>query len=1476
LEWSNGKIIWNDQKQSLITTGLEGKLRFVGPKTDFKLSGSLEQLIPIYVVYSSFRQNWTAQVQIHNASLKPLLPVLEHRYGKSFQQRWPWLRSTVFSLTAKSQGTGRIIPQTSVHLLSQIELPNSKEEITLEGKIQPFLKPAEADLELHLNDLNIHRLHPDLEGALNGVLHLQGLLTTPTVKGTFEFSKGGQWKSLVWEKAFIKGQWIRDHLELDQGEANVAGGKFTFKGFGSPEQLDFRISADDLSLDELGKQQNSNSLLGSLALAATLKGTLKQPHLVGSFWGHEVAWAQGIPEMIRGTLDFSNDLLSLRATSDDQAFRSSADISHDGQEWHWENAEVHLRKGTTFRSSGKFNNQNQNVGASFTGEHIDLGAFAPDMTLSVGVQGPTHDLKITAKGTDEGLSMEASITKLQSQGTFHWSKFGIEGQASLHAGAYQSQLWPIQAEGYFKTTGNDNVYIPLTAKGEIYPNKKWSGDAFVEASTLRFAKRDTYPVQTNIHWDLKTFSWTQMHWTNAITSEGFIRYAKSGAIWGGNIALNKASLLQWAPIFQPSHSADWKGAISGHVTLSGPINQHTLNAEFHLDDGQWKEVPFQVNGEADWKRGVPLAVMLDSLVASGRSLFKGQMDISSHTAIGTLTMEKMKLETFGKSMKLPRSLNGEVQGQFQLSGPWAHLALQGQLHGDSITYSVEQNPLIWKTADVDFLLKVADELSGKTRILIKQAVGKTLEEECRLRPDSFIEFDADRHAHFEVKTDVRNLHLGLFTLFGATDILGEWTIQPDGFQVTGEAYTRSLFINDYELEEGRVHVEYDHGVFNFTPIRNNPVLATGRLDIRQAPQLIFDHFSIHGQNREKLEMDGQVGPDEWNFTVHGEDVELGLLSDLAGLTYPIAGKGSITAKAVGTLKDPHVEGSLTLGKGKAMGLAFGSGEAQFLWQGNAMTVTELKHSDSGRYTVIGTGVFPIKKTNDSIDNTVPINFSVKLLNTNLGILQSYIPEIKKAKGSVEGLFQITGDAAKPQMRGTLRVTDGSVDNGRYFQKLRHFNLLAQFDGNDLNIQTLQGQSGKGQFVGGGHINILSGTPTAYDLFLEVVGNKPVDIMIPELAIPEGPLAKRFKFFTSSSYGKITGKATFKGPADHPTFAAQVVLSDGHFTFPASSKQPTSPAVKEWLSRMTWDVLLRFTDGAWFENELLQANLLGQLKIIGPSDKLRVDGGMDIASGRMSYLGIEFDIREARFDMRSAQTDDGIVNTPYLRGIGESHIQTVDKISGLSVDDTITLMIDYAPVAEIKPRLVSATDPSLTQDKVLNRATQLEVENLTPQERNNLYAQQMVRLIDTSLATPLAQNILRKTGLVDELQVSRVIDPAAPENLQQTGTTPNRNNTANLFAGTKYTFSKNLSDRLALGYGIRFEQTTTTDLENKLDLRSDVQLSYRLLSNLYLKGSFDLPSQNPSLIPERKVTIEPRIRFGWWGNTNKTKAKPLKE
>ena len=69
------------------------------------------------------------------------------------------------------------------------------------------------------------------------------------------------------------------------------------------------------------------------------------------------------------------------------------------------------------------------------------------------------------------------------------------------------------------------------------------------------------------------------------------------------------------------------------------------------------------------------------------------------------------------------------------------------------------------------------------------------------------------------------MHLNVFTLFGGLDINGTWEIRPQGFAVQGDVFTRSLYINDYQLEQGHVQASYYNRLLSFETPRAGPDTA---------------------------------------------------------------------------------------------------------------------------------------------------------------------------------------------------------------------------------------------------------------------------------------------------------------------------------------------------------------------------------------------------------------------------------------------------------------------------------------------------------------------------------------------------------------------------------------------------------------------------------------------------------------------------
>src|SRR6185437_1650426 len=146
---------------------------------------------------------------------------------------------------------------------------------------------------------------------------------------------------------------------------------------------------------------------------------------------------------------------------------------------------------------------------------------------------------------------------------------------------------------------------------------------------------------------------------------------------------------------------------------------------------------------------------------------------------------------------------------------------------------------------------------------------------------------------------------------------------------------------------------------------------------------------------------------------------------------------------------------------------------------------------------------------------------------------------------------------------------------RYFRRLDNFRLNADFEGDKLVIHELRGRSGKGEFKASGSIAFNGFEPRAYNLRADVTSAKGIDVQVPELAIPESPLAKRFRFLTTASRCDVQGHVQFQGPADEPTFSGEGVISGGHFSFPPSHKNPPPEAILDWFRRINWNVDLKF-------------------------------------------------------------------------------------------------------------------------------------------------------------------------------------------------------------------------------------------------------------------------------------------------------------
>ena len=184
------------------------------------------------------------------------------------------------------------------------------------------------------------------------------------------------------------------------------------------------------------------------------------------------------------------------------------------------------------------------------------------------------------------------------------------------------------------------------------------------------------------------------------------------------------------------------------------------------------------------------------------------------------------------------------------------------------------------------------------------------------------------------------------------------------------------------------------------------------------------------------------------------------------------------------------------------------------------------------------------------------------------------------------------------------------------------------------------------------------------------------------------------------------------------------------------------------------------------------------------------------------------------------------------------------------NDTIQMFIDKADITKIQPRFVSKNDPTITPTRAMAIATGVDPESTSTTDMSLMMRKSIIRLMDSSLTTPLAKNLLRRSGMVDTFKVQYVPQEAVIPADASNPTIPQ------LLSGTKYSLEKYITDRMLFGYSM-----TLDEMQNKILPRHALELSYNMLKNMLLKGTYELESENPLHQTERRITIEKQWRFG---------------
>ncbi|MFH1259859.1 MAG: translocation/assembly module TamB domain-containing protein [Elusimicrobiota bacterium] len=793
---------------------------------------------------------------------------------------------------------------------------------------------------------------------------------------------------------------------------------------------------------------------------------------------------------------------------------------------------------------------------------------------------------------------------------------------------------------------------------------------------------------------------------------------------------------------------------------------------------------------------------------------------------GTISEPKLEgsIKIKGKNFSL------SAAGSFFINDP-ANFSYQGK---------IQEGEAYWKDEHWD---KLNADFSGTSKSLVfKYLKAASSGKEWSLNEESKIEFGRNNKILFHLPTEMRNIDIFGFVFFGGVDLDGSWDYSQENSVAEVTLNCRDLWVNQHDFEKNKIKVELRRNQLRFLPVPGETYQWSGRIDWSASPAIInFSDIALAENKNVLLRIRGLLGKEiAQEVVVEGNDIDNSILLELADTKISSMGKTSFYLQLKGAIENPYIYGNLNMAKGEIADLPYDFFNLNFDYFQSLVSFNNLEIFQKKKYSLSGRGNIPLGSRKD------PFSLYFVLKEANLDILSKLAEDIKKGRGSAKGWINISGSKDEPSLDGYLAIGDGEIYAGDIFKKVTDLDLELVIKKNHLRINKSWAKIGLGELILNGDVVFKGLYPEKYNLHLFTPGRE-IALLVQYLTIPQTGLFKRLNKFAVPSTGDCKIDLELTGEAENPKLKGNLELVNTHFTYPAMAAKAnggTNAWLKYFIQQLFWDVNLKAGKNVWYENEYVSILIKGDLQLQGQGESFTVNAHFESEKGDLNYLGNNFTIKNVIFDV--------VDNIPYLAGSAETEI-TIPETRGSAIQttDTVTMVIEKGKLGEKTPRFYSKNYPSLSEEKILASVTGLEGITSSP-DKEIILRREIVKLLDASLATPIIKNILRRTGLVDIIRVSRVAEPVRELPGTYTPAT-----LPEVLKGTKYTLGKYFSSKLLLEYSLRLDNQ-----QNKLDLRHEAELVYRLINNIYLHGTDELPSNNlPGREQNRSIFLEHQSRFG---------------
>ncbi len=1196
-----------------------------------------------------------------------------------------------------------------------------------------------------------------------------------------------------------------------------------------------------------------SNLKGQFNFEGRIEGSISRPVISGDF-STDALSIREVPLNVKGDIFYRDRLLSLKRmdVNENTVLKGLIDFRESYPRF---DIEAEFQKGDLVDT------------AMIVGMPLEPDVLQGRLSGNLQIEGSSDSFKVLShvillnpsiagfSGNDASLSFKVIDNKFILE-ELRWNKrlgnLHIYGEAGLKKDIRNQ--FSFNAEFHEFPIETENISGEIYIEGEFNMDKRFEVTGNVNSENLSHNGLMIGDFTSEIHIDKKNLVAGPFSFGNLVKGEINIDIEKEGELSGYFEFLPK-TIENYSPIIGRKTLEELNGVLAGRMVLDGRLDNINMMGYLNFKEGIFQGIDFELNSRLNYTasaigfQSINIKLSKDALISG-----EGVIDFSKKEPFNlALNIKDIKASSLkeiltSKDFAVDGLLNGklDIQGKLdKLNLIFGLTAVNTQI-GELKAEKVDTNLIITKKPK-SYFINIKGLSIHREESLIRIEKGSNL-----LLEDGAVKVD--------LNSQLRNLNLGGVSIFGGILVSGKADISKGFAGCDGILTMKKLWINQYGLRDNRLRFLYKDKKISLIPLEDTDFMV-GTLDISSEGKIIFESFEGYKNKNRVFRLAGYIAKKDGKLDLiaRAEEpgVEIDILSGIANMKIPIEGKSVFDLRITGDIEEPQFESKIEILGGKIKGVRFDLCQLSMRKDSHTLSIEDFRLYRRKGFEIVGGANLPFESKRDVVDGKRAIDINISLSDGNLGVIGEMSPEIKEGKGVIIGGLYVKGTQDAPVLNGFINIRNGELYGKQIFKKASNINGAIQVINNHFMMKDLSGEIGNGEFVASGSMWYEKREWRDIDFQLKTVGKKGVAIRIPTLPLPQGPIFSRFLPATPS-FGEPIFDLHIEEKNQEIRIAGNIILEDTHFTYPPpqGKKTPSIEIDLSFLKEAQLDIVLKTGENTWFENSYVDLKCSGFLKFTGPVKDFIVNGRMETMKGALNYLGTKYDIKEAVLEY--------IDDVPYLEARAETRVQRIEPGSeGLDstswVDDVIILSIDRARLADIKPTFSSLNYPNETsQQKAMNLGTTgIDTEQIKPEERELLLKKEVLKLVVSSLASPIIKGILKRSGIIDVVTVDIKPGQKSPgETTFGPEAEARENGTGSVLEGTRVTLGKYLGRNLFMGYNI--ELAESVGAQNRLELIHELEFLYRLGGRKFLKGrsSWDRDKGEK----EQYLGIENRIRF----------------